>query len=932
MIFNSKNKITNKTRMSVFNPNPTPNIFGQQTTSLFGQQQPQPTSLFNQTSSLFNNPPQGNTNSLFNQNTMTTTFPTTSPFNNQQNSLFNGNNGMSTTNTNIFTSNPPNSNSLFSSNPTPNLFSGNANSTNIFTNNNVENNGTFGYQFQGWDGFEERENKKNAPVKMYSITSNPQYSKYSLEEIRTIDLKLKKNGQNINTGTNLFGMNNAQTSTGLFNNTQSNNIFQPNNSQNQTSGGLFNQTNTVMNNAFSNNNKGLFNNPITTNSQSGGLFGNQNGGGLFSNQTNSLFSKPQTTTNIFNNSSGSQTGNLFSNQKTSTTQSNSLFGGVVANTLLNNKSSTGGLFNLNTGSNPNQQNNNGNISGNIFGNQTTSTGSLFGNPASSSTSTGGLFSNNTNTNGNSLFSKPTQQQQQSTSLFSNPPVIPTSGSLFSNSSNNNQQPSGGSLFNASTNSNNLFNSGPLSNNQQQSSNVFSSAPNNPPQQINSTPANITQPMISSPVQNYFYNSASPTYPMNTITQMSPVLNPIYDNTIMVTESVVDALRDQKKIQNFIEELESKYSEEKETPYSNYHHYFSKEQLLQSESLLERTFNTPFKYNSRSRYSYRKSTQSKGDNVIDRALNRYSSIQKTPNSQVRMTSAIFTRRKGSSLTESMNKEILERQRRLKENLLENEDIVSTSVNEYKSLTIHVVNTNDEKRRTKYEFDFTFEFKSVTKKCTVLNLKEAIEEKVYQQYPKSSLFKIVKNVIMLSTGPLEDSKLLEYYDSTLSAMMGKSPIDCYLTTAAIPEVTSPKREQDDIAPAELIPKLTKKGYMTSPDYVLLCRMTQDELRNVKDFKIYNEHGEVHFIDKVNLLGLNLDEEISIEERCVEIKETQKGKGLNVNREVKLNSMMVFNGKEDLKGKLGMIKEKITELGGEYENYDMEKNILSFKVIVN
>ena len=78
---------------------------------------------------------------------MTTTFPTTSPFNNQQNSLFNGNNGMSTTNTNIFTSNPPNSNSLFSSNPTPNLFSGNANSTNIFTNNNVENNGTFGYQF-----------------------------------------------------------------------------------------------------------------------------------------------------------------------------------------------------------------------------------------------------------------------------------------------------------------------------------------------------------------------------------------------------------------------------------------------------------------------------------------------------------------------------------------------------------------------------------------------------------------------------------------------------------------------------------------------------------------------------------------------------------------------------------------------------------------
>ena len=926
----------------MFNPNPTPNIFNQQTTSLFGQQQPPQTSLFNQTSSLFNNPSQGNTNSLFNQSTMTPTFPATTPFNNQQNSLFNRNNGINTTNSNIFTSNPPNNNSLFSSNPTTNIFSGNANSTNIFTNNNVESNGTFGFQFQRWEDFEENENKKRVPVIIYSISSNPQYNKYSFEEIRTIDYQLKKNGKITNTGTNPFGINNNtplnnQTSTGLFNNTQSTNIFQTNNPQNQTSGGLFNQTNTGMNNVFSNNNKGLFNNPITANPSSGGLFSNQNEGGLFNNQTNSLFSKPQTTTNIFNNSSNTQPGSLFSTQQTSNTQSNSLFGGVVANTLLNNKSTTGGLFNLNTGGNSNQQTNNGTNSGNLFGNPATSTGSLFGNQTSSSTSTGGLFSalNNNNANNVSpLFPKPTQQQQQSTSLFSNPPVIPTSGSLFSNTSNNNQKPSGGSLFNTTNNSNNLFNSGSSFNNQQKVSNVFSSPPSNPPQQINSTPANTTQPFICSPVPNCIYNSASPTYPINTNQMPFPVLNQIYTNNIVITPSVVDALRDQKKIENFIEELESKYSEKKETSYSKYHHYFSKEQLLQSQSLLERTFNTPSTYKVRSRYSYRKSTQRKGDNVIDRALNRYSSIKKTPTSplRMRMNSTIFTKRRDSSLRESMDKDILERQRRLRENLLENEDIVSTSVNEYKSLTIHVVNTNDEKRSTKYEFDFTFEFKSVTKKCTVLNLKEAIEERVYQRHPKSNSFKIIKNVIMLSTGPLEDSKLLEYYDSTLSAMVGKSQIDCYLTTATIPEVNSPQRDKDDIAPSELIPKLTKKGYKTSPDYVLLCRMTQDELRNVNDFKIYNEHGEVHFIDKVNLLGLNLDEEISIEERCVEIKETKKGKGLNVNREVKLNSMMVINGKEDLKGKLSMIKEKITELGGKYVNYDTEKNILTFKVIVN
>ena len=113
-----------------------------------------------------------------------------------------------------------------------------------------------------------------------------------------------------------------------------------------------------------------------------------------------------------------------------------------------------------------------------------------------------------------------------------------------------------------------------------------------------------------------------------------------------------------------------------------------------------------------------------------------------------------------------------------------------------------------------------------------------------------------------------------------------------------------------------------------------MSSEELRNVKEFRIYNKHGEVHFLETVNLLGMNIDEEISIEERCVEIKETKKGKGLNVNREIKLNGMLISNGmnNDSVEKKKEMIKEKIKELGGIYQDLDVESGILQFIVIVS
>jgi hypothetical protein len=116
---------------------------------------------------------------------------------------------------------------------------------------------------------------------------------------------------------------------------------------------------------------------------------------------------------------------------------------------------------------------------------------------------------------------------------------------------------------------------------------------------------------------------------------------------------------------------------------------------------------------------------------------------------------------------------------------------------------------------------------------------------------------------------------------------------------------------IAPIELIPKLSKNGYHTFPEYIYLCRMSEYELSNIENFKIYNEYGEIQFSEKINLLGANLDNDYIIEKNQIEIK-----RNLNVKIKCILYHLKFENYDENI---MKQFKEKIKEKNGEFISYE-------------
>ena len=128
---------------------------------------------------------------------------------------------------------------------------------------------------------------------------------------------------------------------------------------------------------------------------------------------------------------------------------------------------------------------------------------------------------------------------------------------------------------------------------------------------------------------------------------------------------------------------------------------------------------------------------------------------------------------------------------------------------------------------------------------------------------------------------------------------------------------KEKEKELAPLELVPKLTKKGYKCIPSLVELSRKTKDELKNVEGFKIYNKYGEVEFKEPVNLLGINLDEEIVIEKNVIDT-----GKELDYNSIFKL-----YNFKIEENG-LNKYKMNLEKSGGNFLEYKNNEIVWEYK----
>ena len=105
---------------------------------------------------------------------------------------------------------------------------------------------------------------------------------------------------------------------------------------------------------------------------------------------------------------------------------------------------------------------------------------------------------------------------------------------------------------------------------------------------------------------------------------------------------------------------------------------------------------------------------------------------------------------------------------------------------------------------------------------------------------------------------------------------------------------KARKSQFAPAESLPKDPKAGYQTYPSMLEIKRMTLEQLENVKGFRIWTEFGEIEFLDKVDLTGVDLKEIITIDERGAEVyvdgvhDKPEVGKGLNVKSLITLNNI--------------------------------------------
>ena len=179
-----------------------------------------------------------------------------------------------------------------------------------------------------------------------------------------------------------------------------------------------------------------------------------------------------------------------------------------------------------------------------------------------------------------------------------------------------------------------------------------------------------------------------------------------------------------------------------------------------------------------------------------------------------------------------------------------------------------------------------------------IKEEITTIIKKKYPNY----IIQNISLLGGNSfLSDGKLLIEYN--LSNIINA------IVIYKLNEIND--NDSSKIVPLNLLPKLTKANYKTNPEYYILCRMSIDELKNISNFKIYNEYGEVQFLNNVNLLGIDLDKECVIEKGCIELKER-----LNVKRKCILYNFKLDNGNEN---SMDNFKKVISKNNGVFISYE-------------
>ena len=184
--------------------------------------------------------------------------------------------------------------------------------------------------------------------------------------------------------------------------------------------------------------------------------------------------------------------------------------------------------------------------------------------------------------------------------------------------------------------------------------------------------------------------------------------------------------------------------------------------------------------------------------------------------------------------------------------------------------------------------TIHLDNVNQSVKIQTLREEIKSRIYNELKLKGLdknYSIEKITLYIPEGFLDDNKKLIDYNLvgndfniqayiTYNSIIVKNKKDLQIkknnNKRSHKEIKMKKEikiNEDELVPIDLVPKLTKEGYKCSPSIMELSRKTADELRNVENFRIFNKHGEVQFKEPVNLLGLNLDNQVTIEKNLID-----------------------------------------------------------------
>lgn len=722
-------------------------------------------------------------------------------------------------------------------------------------NNSLQNiplaNGTFNYKFEP---VIINDNKER--LNMMNICAHTSFQQFSVEELKLMDRELKKKGMvyNPNIQTNSLGFNNNNT------NGNQNNLFAKQNTL-STTNTLFGQQQAST--VFGTQGTSTFTN---NSNQSNGLFANQgtnNSYGQLNNNGNSLFGTTPQANGIFGTNNSVPPGLL---------GTQALNQGLVGNQMNQNQSSSLFANSTNNTGNTNLFPNNGGSS--LFGNTNNnmSQSSLFGSsqPQANNNNSFSLFNNSNNSS--NIFSAQNKQQQ---SLFNNlqGPTV----SLLNNPQQQSSTTSSlfGSIQPSNTNSLFLTSSSLFDSKLQPTGSLFGLSGGNNNSLFSSTLTSKTASNLNNSL-----NTSNVTS-----NQYYPQMVQQYWAEIDMNElpqEIVDALQEQKDINQIKKDLEDKYDKE------------IKGSLLYNQlTTLDRKYQQDYfshdgidfsKEYFKSKYLYNSSL--KKEIKITIKPKKYAT--KVNNPKV----ALSTRLLSSFNSVKDNEEHLKKDQ-------------SKSMQLTTPRLVLIINTKQY-------------FLSIPDcSSSILSLKTLIQSDYLKNIPIDEFSLIYKNQFLLESNTLRDYNINEY--SIIEVIKNNNT---FITSP----IKNSKSNQERVARVEDIPKISLSKYQITPEYKEICRMSSDELQHVSNFTISNEFGKIRFLTDVNLLGLNIDDIITIEHLKVMIyyfkSKPPKGEELNVPKEITINHLFISEKEEE------ELKISIMERNATFISHDKATGILVFR----